>query len=141
MLDVKGWGDTAARVAATMREHAPQRPYLVCSQNWGLLERFHAEPAAHVVHSVGGARALGRVAAHIEAQERSMISIHRKLLSRDVVAELHRYAGSIMTWPVNDEATAARLFAWGVDGVITDRIAIVRWVQQQEAAPGSRSLA
>ncbi len=44
-----------------------------------------------------------------------------RALSRDALAEARRLGLRVVPWTVNEPADMARLIAWGVDGLITDR--------------------
>jgi glycerophosphoryl diester phosphodiesterase len=46
---------------------------------------------------------------------------HRTLRQR-VVQEAHAAGCSVLVWTVNDRRSARRLFAWGVDCLVTDRL-------------------
>ena len=58
------------------------------------------------------------------------VSVHRSLLNRAVVAELHERVEVVMTWPVNDARALADVTEAGVSGVISDEISIVREVMR-----------
>lgn len=123
MLDIKGGGEEfALRVREAMRAEAPGVAYSVCSQFWHLLEPFRDEPGVRVIHSVGNERMLREVVSRLTWHDRHAISIHRRLLSPARVAMLLEHAPTVMSWPVNDRATLARLTSWGVNGVISDRL-------------------
>jgi hypothetical protein len=115
MLDLKTGG---VRLAERVAELVRGRPGVrVCSQHWRLLAPL-AAAGVPVVHSVGGRRALRALPERVDG-----LSIHRKLLDRDVVAGLRERTGTILTWPVATAAEARELGEWGVDGVITDNFA------------------
>jgi glycerophosphoryl diester phosphodiesterase len=129
MLDLKGWNNRLGpAVQREMARIAPGRPYAVCAQRWAMLEPFHAVPEAIVVHSIGKASRVAEVMAHISRPGHAAVSIDQKLLTPEVVRGLREHADVVMSWPVNDEATLDRLYAWGVNGFITDSLEIVRAV-------------
>lgn len=126
MLDLKGWNNRLGfAVQREMAHIAPGRPYAVCAQRWALLEPFHAVPHAIVVHSIGKASRLEKAFSHIAGSPHAAISIDQKLLTPAAVERLSHHAPLIMSWPINDEALLRRLWAWGVNGFITDRLEIV----------------
>lgn len=132
-LDLKGWNDRLGpAVRRAMRELAPGRPYLVSAQRWSLLEPFHEEPAAIVVHSIGSARRFERFARHLAGRRTAAVAIHRELLTAERAERLHALADALLTWPVNDPALLPGLERLGVRGVITDALEVVRAV----ATPG-----
>lgn len=53
------------------------------------------------------------------------VTIRHSLLSADVVHELRKLTPAVVAWTVNDPARARRLRDLGVDGVTTDRIAVL----------------
>lgn len=129
MLDFKpGDAAYAHQVLQLMREIMPGRQYTVCSQSWELLECFAGEPGVRVVHSVGNRRLLKAVLPHLRnfPEETRAISIHRKLLTPSVVAELRAEVPLVMSWPVNDDHTLRRLESWGVNGFIVDDMGLLR---------------
>jgi len=129
MLDLKGYPGSdpaiAARIAAQMDVARPGTPFLVCSQNWTLLEAFRPFPTALLVHSIGNRRQLARAWQRLERDDHDAVSIHVKLLNAETVHALKLRISTIMTWPINDPATLEQVLSWGVDGITTDRLDIV----------------
>jgi glycerophosphoryl diester phosphodiesterase len=122
MLDLKGRDRRlserlVAALAATARD---DRRLTICSRTWSLLEPFAAVPGIRVVHSVGSARQLAALRDRFDGRRLAGVSIHRKLLDPDVVADLRERTDMLITWPVADAGEARRLAAWGVDGVISE---------------------
>lgn len=127
MLDVKGGGEQFPRdVVRAVRELMPDREYSVCSQFWGLLAAFHEDPQARIIHSIGSTKMLRAVLPRLEGHRADAVSIHMKLLTPAVIEDLFRRVSLIMTWPVNREADLRRLQSWGVNGVISDRLDLLR---------------
>ncbi len=138
MLDLKGWSNhLGPAVQREMARIAPGRPYAVCAQRWSMLEPFHAVPEAIVVHSIGKQERIDQVMAHIARPGHAAVSIHQQLLTPAVVARLREHAAVVMSWPVNDEALLQRLYGWGVNGFITDRLEIVRAVRELGPFPAT----
>lgn len=138
MLDLKGWSNhLGPAVQREMARIAPGRPYAVCAQRWSMLEPFHAVPEAIVVHSIGKQERIDQVMAHIARPGHAAVSIHQQLLTPEVVARLREHAAVVMSWPVNDEALLRRLYGWGVNGFITDRLEIVRAVRELGPFPAT----
>lgn len=136
MLDIKGGDERFPReVARAVREALPGRDYSVCSQFWRLLEPFHDEPAARVIHSIGSTAMLHNVRPHLVRYPAEAVSIHKKLLTPAVVADLLERVPIIMTWPVNREADLRALQSMGVNGFISDNLDLLRQVvREREAA-------
>lgn len=53
-------------------------------------------------------------------------TVRHSLLRRDVVDRLHERVGAVVAWTVNSPARAGQLRAMGVDGVTTDRCAVMQ---------------
>jgi hypothetical protein len=122
MLDLKGRNRRLSqRVAAELACRPAQGPVTVCSRSWRLLAPFLDDPAVRVVHSVGSRRQLRMLRRRFADRRLGGISIHRRLLDADTVADLRARAELIVSWPVATVEEARRLGAWGVDGVITER--------------------
>jgi glycerophosphoryl diester phosphodiesterase len=122
ILDLKGRDRRLpARLARELARHAPGRPLTICSRSWPLLEPLLGLPGVRVVHSVGSRRQLEALIDPPAPSPLEGVSIHRRLLTPAVVADLRRRAGLIMTWPIATAHDARRLAGWGVDGVITER--------------------
>jgi glycerophosphoryl diester phosphodiesterase len=50
---------------------------------------------------------------------------HYRLVSRELVKELHSGGRKVLVWTVNDERQMRRLAEWGVDGLISDDTALL----------------
>lgn len=124
MLDLKG-RDVAGAVAVRdqMRRDLPGVAYTVCSQSWALLGAFRDD--ARVVHSVGSASRLRRLPRALPSDARA-VAVNVRLLDRERVAALRARVDEVLTWRVNDVETLERVLDWGVTGVITDSLHIVR---------------
>lgn len=129
MFDLKGHDRAlpeALRAALAQRpESAEGRPYTVCSQSWELLEPFHDEPRARVVHSIGSRRMLADFMHRFDPRGVEAISIHQKLLTRERVTALLAYAPTIFAWGVNRRTRQRELAEWGVLGMISDNPALL----------------
>ncbi|MBI2764806.1 MAG: glycerophosphodiester phosphodiesterase [Chloroflexi bacterium] len=145
MLDLKRAAERSfpAQVREAMRTHAPAAPYSVCSQNWDLLEHFRGVPGVRVIHSVGKKRMLAEVLARLTWHDRHAVAVHQRLLTPAVVQHLLRHAPVVLSWPVNDAATLERLRSWGVNGFISDNLALLaaaaearRACHRQSGTPG-----
>lgn len=138
MLDLKGSDRRlSAAVIEAMERFIPGRPVTVCSRNWALLDAFAGRPEVRVVHSVGSAgqlRALSRLGL---GRDELAISIHERLLTPATVRDLTRRAGLIMTWPINTPARMTELIAQGVNGIISDDLALLARLVRERAVSGA----
>jgi glycerophosphoryl diester phosphodiesterase len=122
MLDLKGLRrEVGRRVRDELERVSPQARIVVCSRSWRMLEPIRELPGVQVVHSVGSRRQLRALRRRFAGRRLDGISIHRRLLDAETVADLRARAAMIITWPVATAEEARRLGAWGVDGVITER--------------------
>ncbi len=138
MLDLKGSDPRLpAAVMEEMRRYWPSGQFMVCSQNWALVEPFWDVAGVRVLHSVGNSGHLRDVTRRLRGRADGGISIHQKLLTPAVVEMLHDVASVIVTWCVNDEARRDELHDWGVDGFITDNLALLEDIvgQRRKSVP------
>jgi glycerophosphoryl diester phosphodiesterase len=115
LLDLKGihpW--LPSRLAAAL----PGTPLTVCTQHWWMLSHFHALPNVRLVLSAGSGRALRRLRARLRRRPAYGVSVHLRLLTPSIVAELQRSVSVVLTWPVDTHAELARAHDLRVDGVI-----------------------
>lgn len=122
LLDLKGRN---LQLAHLVLDQLPSdRPVTVCARSWRLLEPFRGKPGVRVVYSVGTHRQLRRLLKRFEGRELDGVSIHERLLDARTVAELRRRVSVVMTWPINTMHRAHELTAMGVNGLISDDLAI-----------------
>lgn len=132
LLDLKGRRRRLGElVANALTPYIDRRRFTVCARSPRLLEPFVGLPIRRF-HSVGNKRQLARLLRGPEATRADGISIHARLLDRDVVRDLRRVADVIVTWPVNRAEDARRLGGFGVDGLISDEPATL--LQAAEAS-------
>ena len=127
VLDLKG---RDSRLATAVLEMV--RPRLdagaavtICARSWPLLEQFGGVEGVRRIHSVGSSRQLRRLRRQAAGSRIDGISIHERLLDSRTVRELGEFAELVMTWPVNTRERARELIACGVDGLISDRPALL----------------
>jgi len=104
-------------VIAALRTHSPQRGYVVSS--------FLPEVLVDL-HSANAAIPLGFICDKKEELSRwpmlpvEFVIPHYRLLSRQLLDELHRAGKKVFVWTVNDPDDISRFAAWGVDALISD---------------------
>ena len=134
MLDLKGRSTSAARsVARLLHEGGHHHPVLVCSRYWPSVDALSRLPYVQPILSARNRVELSRLRQRLAGAPGTAVgrapygvSVHRSLLDRDVVAELHGYVEVVMTWPVNDRETLASVLDIGVTGVISDEFDVLR---------------
>lgn len=133
MLDLKGRSPhLATEVLAALRPTLDSRRVTICARAWALLGPFEGLPGVRTVHSVGNARQLRALLRLGHERRLQGISIHEQLLNPATVAELRDIADLVLTWPANAASRARELLAMGVDGLITDRLDLVRELRSGE---------
>jgi glycerophosphoryl diester phosphodiesterase len=133
MLDIKGKdAATGQLVAQQLHAHAPERPVLVCSRYWPVLTAFESIPWVRILRSARNRTELAPLLAQAPppAGRRGYgASVHRSLLTSDVVSRLHDRLDVVMTWPINDDAALEQVLGLrqtGTVGVISDEPAVLR---------------
>ncbi len=127
MVDLKGPGTVGVHVARLMHERLPDQPMLVCSRWWPGVRPFFGQSWASPVLSARNRAEMQQLRMRVRRAEPPYgVSLHRSLLSRALVAELHERVEVVMTWPVNDPGALEEVLALGVTGVISDEADILR---------------
>jgi glycerophosphoryl diester phosphodiesterase len=135
-LDLKGGApELSELVAEAMTRLAPGRPYTVSSQSWDLLEPFEGADGVRVIYSIGSRRMLRAIPKRLRDRVADGIGINQRLLTPARISMLRELAPAVFTWPVNSRTRFDELAAWGVDGVISDKYALIR--QAIELAPNA----
>lgn len=121
MLDLKGRDHRLAQLVLEALGEVPAVARVtVCARSWTLLEPFLERSHVRTVFSIGSKRQLRGLERRLKGRPVDGISIHERLLDRQTVGQLRRYADVVMTWPVRSVDQARRLADWGVQGLITD---------------------
>jgi hypothetical protein len=122
ILDLKGRNRELATLVLAALDR--DRRVTVCARDWRLLQPFAGRPHVRVVHSVGTVRQLRRLQRRYAGGRIDGVSIHERLLTASTAPELRRLASFVMTWPVNTLQRAEELVALGIDGLISDDLAL-----------------
>jgi glycerophosphoryl diester phosphodiesterase len=131
MLDLKGHEPgVGEEVARQLHACAPERPVLVCSRFWPALDPFARLPWVRIIRSARSRAELsGMFTLPRPGDPEYGASVHRGLLTPDVVAALHERVQVVMTWPVNDIPTLEAVLGFqdsGTIGVISDELPVLR---------------
>jgi glycerophosphoryl diester phosphodiesterase len=127
LLDLKGLNrDLPALVLETLAEHAPGRPFAVCSQNWDFLDTLRHRPEATTFYSVGNVRQLRALPHRLDRAGRHAVSIHSRLLDPATIRAIKEHASAVVPWRVHSTAHARQLLSCGVDGINADDLALLR---------------
>jgi glycerophosphoryl diester phosphodiesterase len=141
MLDLKGrrsaFGELVAR---QLRDVGVRLPVLVCGRFWRpVLEVAQALPFVRPVLSARNRWELSRLGQLLSsgADQPFGVSVHRSLLSRELVRRLRDAVDIVMTWPVNDIGVLDDLTRIGVSAVISDsRKVLAETVRRRDAIHG-----
>jgi glycerophosphoryl diester phosphodiesterase len=127
MLDLKGTDRAVGEeVVRRLQLSAPGRPVLVCTRHWPALRPFESTPWIRTIHSARTRAELAPLLASPKPDPERReygVSVHRSLLTPEVVATLHERVEVVMTWPVNDDAALQTVLGFagsGTIGVISD---------------------
>jgi len=132
MIDLKGVHPRlAASVARVLRDLAPDCSLTVCTKHWGMLDAFDV-PVRRVL-SASNRAGLARLRRRLAQAPAYGVSVHRRLLTPAVVAELQRSTEVVMTWPVDTAAALADAERLGVDGVISKDLALLAEVLEPKS--------
>ena len=134
LLDLKGMAAElpGALATALQRRDALTRAAL-CGQEWGPLDAARrVAPGLQAFFSLGREEHvpayLDRLAAGAAPP---LVSINHRLLTPDRVADLHRHGVTMIAWTVNHPARAHDLVSWGVDGITSDSLGLLRSLREQ----------
>ena len=130
LLDLKTWGGDPAPDLVRILYDVPDRSHLLVScETWPNADRIHAWipdlRVAYSVRSEGDLRRYiqGRIAGDIA--ETAVTVKHTLLRSPIEVEALHRWAGHVGVWTVDDAARARELMEWGVQSVTSNHIEVL----------------
>jgi glycerophosphoryl diester phosphodiesterase len=127
LLDLKGLNRRLpSLVLEILAEHAPGRPFAVCSQNWDFLDTLRRRPEATTFFSVGNRRQLRALPHRLDRSGCHAVSIHSRLLCPDTVRAIKERASAVVPWRVHSATHVQQLLAWGVDGINADDLALLR---------------
>src|SRR5262249_40432530 len=91
MLDLKGPARAVAgEVAALLRRMAPDLALNVCTKQWRMLDAFAHQPRVSQVYSAAHPVQLRALRARLRGRRAAGLSIHRGLLTPQIVAELRQ---------------------------------------------------
>jgi glycerophosphoryl diester phosphodiesterase len=110
------------QLLAALREHPPQRDYLVSSFLPDVVLELKAR---------SGVVPLGIICAkssELMAWRKlpvEYVVVHKALITRRLVRLIHAAGKRIFAWTVNDEKSMLQLSGWGVDAIISDKAQVL----------------
>lgn len=127
MLDLKGRRTSAARaVADLLHESGRDRPVMVCGRHWPSVDVLAELPFVLPVLSARNRLELSQLRERVRRSRVHGVSVHRSLLTSEIVAELRTSVELVMTWPINDLDLLQSTLAIGANGVISDEPTVLR---------------
>lgn len=127
MLDLKGTTPAlAVRVAALLRDVAPDVPLTVCTKEWAMLDQF--DPPVRLVLSASNRGQLNRLRERLRQRRAYGVSIRQRLLTPETVGELRGAAEHVLAWSVDTPQALAHARSLGVTGVISKDLTLLRQV-------------
>jgi glycerophosphoryl diester phosphodiesterase len=128
MLDLKGRRTAAAEaVARLMHEQGHHHDVIVCGRHWPSVEAMAHLPWVRPVLSARNRVELGRLRERVRAGRSPYgVSVHRSLLDKRIVDELHESVRVVMTWAVNNVPALDDVLDLGVSGVISDETSVLK---------------
>jgi glycerophosphoryl diester phosphodiesterase len=133
LVDVKGSypGHENRRFAAalvrTLREHGAENSVAICGQYWPVLDEVRSEaPDLEVRYSVERVFQWDKFMRLVGDDERvRRVCIEHRFLNEERVRFLEGQGVNVYCWTVDDRDEARRLAASGVDGVISNDLALL----------------
>ncbi len=138
-FDLKNGGVDVARMVREAMDAASEPPRVAASaQQWELLRALRrACPEIECFYSVD---VMAKLQLFRSVADRDLvptgISCRHTLLSQGLVEELHMRGLSVVAWTVDDVDRAKELALWGVDGITTHHVALLRTaIESLQPAP------
>ena len=127
MLDLKGRRTSAARaVADLLHESGRDRPVMVCGRHWPSVDVLADLPFVLPVLSARNRLELSQLRERVRRSPVHGVSVHRSLLTSEIVAELRASVELVMTWPINDLDLLQSTLGIGANGVISDEPTVLQ---------------
>lgn len=99
---------------------AERRPITLSTKAWWILRDLANRPGVRAIRSAGNRFELLLMRFLPSRVELDGVVVHSRLLTSGLVDDLRRRHGPVFTWAVDDVASAQRLVALGVTGLIID---------------------
>lgn len=135
-LDLKGEEpDLGTAIVDELRKHAPNMRVALCGRHYPQLDPLVGQPGVTIFYSVGEEKEWAEAWPRLERMEWPALSIHRKLVTPEVMARLKAMNATVISWNVETHEEAARLYTMGVDGFTSDNVDLLAdIVRDREAA-------
>lgn len=114
--------DLEATVLAALREHPPERGYVVSSFIPDVVMELKARSATVPVGII--CDKLTQLARGRKLPVEYVIA-HESLIDRKLVQEIQGMGRKLFAWTINDKKSMQSLASWGVDGIISDDLQLL----------------
>lgn len=120
-VEIKGAGIEEA-VSEALRDYAG--PAAIHSFDHALIGRLAERGAPHRLGLLYEERPIGLTAV---MRKLGALDVwpHRRLVTPQLIEDVHALGGRIIPWTVNDATEALRFASWGVDGLCTDDVTLL----------------
>lgn len=139
LLDVKwnpgGRQSAFARaLAQTVRLAGMGDEVTFCGQNWPVLRRLRViDPGLRVHYSIGAQRQLAAFGQVRQDETLRGVCLDQSLLNAQLIDILKRRGLDVWAWTVDDLAQARQLVAMGIDGIISNRLDVLKALSEEPA--------
>jgi len=131
IVDLRSWfGDPAPDLARALTTTLDDFTHVhVTCESWVVADRMREWlPGLDVAYSVRSARQLRKFMAEVDAGTRALtpVTVRERLIESPASIEaLRRRAGRVGAWTVDDVDRALELKSWGVDQIVSNRLAVL----------------
>ncbi len=106
-----------SQLLVALREHPPQRGYVVSSFLPEVLSEMRVRSASVPLGIICDQKKQLDTWRELPVEH---VIPHRSLITRQLVDEVHKAGKMLLAWTVNDKPSMLRLADWKVDGIISD---------------------
>ena len=107
-----------SQLLVALREHPPQRGYVVSSFLPEVLSQLRIRSASLPLGIICDQK---KQLDHWRELPVEYVVLHRSLITRRLVEAIHKAGKMLFAWTVNDKPSMLRLADWKVDGIISDQ--------------------
>lgn len=139
LIDSKTYSRAGTTHLVTFMRAHPNRSLYVSSPDAQVLDRIHAgDPRVHGLLSLNNSAEVDQLTDGDSSVPGLIgVSVADHLLSQPVVADLRRQGLFVLAYSVNDMSRVDTLASWGVRGITTDNLAVVRALMTSHNGTGT----
>ncbi len=129
MLDMKGnAGYLRKAYSADLQRLLTEQPLsevIVAGYDWRLLNELQKVPGVKACYSVNTLQRLDRLWLNRDHFSIQTVGLHHAMITPEVLARFKDRDITVYTWTVDDVERARQLIEWGVDGIISNDLALL----------------